>query len=100
MQIEGGTMLRTISCAHADPHKAVVTARLRGQRWLRPDAEERSIQMLARHRTTIGFRTYFRATGLTDVGLSCTGRASAQHPVDDNGTAAYVARRIDHGERG
>ncbi len=53
MQIEDGTILRTTSCAHHDPAKAAIAARLRGQRTLRPDAEERAIQMLSRHKAVL-----------------------------------------------
>ncbi len=53
MQIEDGSSLRTVSCAHRDPHKDPITAHLRGQRTLRPEAEERTIRMLAHHRTSV-----------------------------------------------
>lgn len=45
--------LRTIACAHADPEKAAIADRLRGQRTLRPEAEENAIWLLSQHRTLL-----------------------------------------------
>jgi PAS domain S-box-containing protein len=53
MQIEDVSALRIVSFAHHDPHKGAAAARLRGERPLRPQAEERAIQMLAQHRITV-----------------------------------------------
>lgn len=53
MLIEDGSILRTISCAHHDPGKASIAARLRGQRTLRLDAEERAIQTLSHRRAVL-----------------------------------------------
>ncbi len=53
MQIESNSTLRTISSAHRDSAKADIAARLRGQRTLRPEAEERAIGMLSRHQTAV-----------------------------------------------
>jgi len=53
MQIEDGAALRTVAFAHRDPDKAAIAAHLRGQRTLRPDAEEDAVRMLAQHRASI-----------------------------------------------
>jgi len=45
--------LRTVACAHADPEKAEIAERLRGQRTLRPEAEENAIRLLSQHRTLL-----------------------------------------------
>ncbi|HET6896629.1 MAG TPA: SpoIIE family protein phosphatase [Candidatus Baltobacteraceae bacterium] len=45
--------LRTVACAHADPHKQHIAERLRGQRTMRPEAEENAIWMLSQHRTLL-----------------------------------------------
>lgn len=45
--------LRTASCAHADPEMRTVAERLRGQRTLRPEAEENAIWLLSQHRTLL-----------------------------------------------
>ena len=45
--------LRTVACAHADPEKAAIADRLRGQRTLRPEAEETALWMLSQHRTLL-----------------------------------------------
>ncbi len=47
VQIEDDVALRTVSCAHRDPRKASTAGRLRGERTLKPDAEERAIHMLS-----------------------------------------------------
>lgn len=45
--------LRTVACAHADPEKRGIADRLRGQRTLRPEAEESAIWVLSQHRTLL-----------------------------------------------
>jgi PAS domain S-box-containing protein len=53
MLAENRDSLRTVSCAHADPQKAHIAEHLRGQRTLRPDAEEKAIWVLSQHRTLL-----------------------------------------------
>lgn len=53
MLAENGDALRTVACAHGDPEKAAIAARLRGQRTLRPEAEENAIWLLSQHRTLL-----------------------------------------------
>lgn len=50
---ENSEALRTVACAHKDPDKAEIAARLRGQRTLRPEAEETAIWLLSQHRTLL-----------------------------------------------
>lgn len=50
---ENGEALRTVACAHADPHMHEIAERLRGQRMLRPQAEELAICLLSQHRTVL-----------------------------------------------
>ncbi len=47
---EGGEALRTVSAAHRDRRKAQIAHQLRGQRILRPQAEERAVRELTRER--------------------------------------------------
>lgn len=53
MLVEDGSVLRTIASAHHDPAKALLAARLRGERTLRPDAEETAMRMLSQHRVFV-----------------------------------------------
>ena len=48
---DGG--LRTVACAHRDPNMRGVADRLRGQRTLKPEAEEGAGRVLAQHRTIL-----------------------------------------------
>ncbi|HET9097501.1 MAG TPA: SpoIIE family protein phosphatase [Candidatus Baltobacteraceae bacterium] len=50
---EDRDVLRTVACAHADPEMRPIAERLRGQRTLRPEAEENAIWMLSQHRTLL-----------------------------------------------
>ena len=47
MLVEDGEALRTVSSAHHDPEKAEIANRMRGQRMLRPAAEDSAIRALA-----------------------------------------------------
>lgn len=51
--LEDRDVLRTVACAHAEPQMNAVAQRLRGQRMLRPEAEESAIWMLSQHRTLL-----------------------------------------------
>jgi PAS domain S-box-containing protein len=53
MLVENGTALRTMASAHRDPSKAAIAARLRGERTLRPDAEDAAMRMLSQHRVFV-----------------------------------------------
>lgn len=50
---EDRDILRTVSCAHADPRMQAIAERLRGQRTLRPEAEENAVWLLSQHRTLL-----------------------------------------------
>lgn len=51
--VEDREALRTVSTAHRDPAMQTFGERLRGQRVLRPKAEETAVRALATHRTTL-----------------------------------------------
>lgn len=53
MLAEDRDVLRTVACAHADPQMKVIAERLRGERTLRPEAEEHAIHLLSQHRTLL-----------------------------------------------
>jgi PAS domain S-box-containing protein len=53
MRVQDGGTLRTVACAHRDPSKAALTARFRGERTFRPQAEERAIHLLSQHRAVV-----------------------------------------------
>jgi GAF domain-containing protein/anti-sigma regulatory factor (Ser/Thr protein kinase) len=53
MMIEDRDTLRTVSVAQRDPAKRDAAERLRGERTLRPDAEENALRLLASHRTML-----------------------------------------------
>lgn len=53
MLAEEHDALRTVACAHANPERALIAERLRGQRTLRPEAEESAIWQLSQHRTLL-----------------------------------------------
>lgn len=53
MLVENRDAVRTVACAHADPQMRAIADRLRGQRTLRPEAEEQALWMLSQHRTML-----------------------------------------------
>jgi len=53
MRIEKGDALRTVSVAHRNPQKLAFAEHLRGERTLKPHAEEQAIRMLAQHRPSV-----------------------------------------------
>jgi PAS domain S-box-containing protein len=53
MIFEGDGALRTVACAHRDPRKHEIAKKLRGERTLKPAAEEVAAGMLSQHRTIV-----------------------------------------------
>ncbi len=53
LRFEEDGALRTAACAHSDPAKKPIAERLRGQRTLKPHAEEVATLLLSQHRTLL-----------------------------------------------